>query len=68
MGEGGHIIFEVVSFIDEKTVRAIALTFNIGISRGDSIWDTGQSLMIPVGKEILGKMFDVFGNQLEKAR
>ena len=66
MGEGERVIFEVVSFVDEKTVRAIALTFNIGIARGDRIIDTGQPLMVPVGKNILGKMFDVFGNQLDE--
>lgn len=64
-GENDEVIFEVNSYMDEQTVRAIALTFTAGIARDDVIVDTGTSLKVPVGKEILGKMFDVFGNQLD---
>ncbi|WP_207636205.1 F0F1 ATP synthase subunit beta [Proteocatella sphenisci] len=65
MEKQNDIIFEVIAYVDENTVQAIALTFTIGISRGDKIIDTGHTLMVPVGKEILGKMFDVFGRQLD---
>lgn len=67
MGENNQIIFEVNSYVNEKTVRAIALTSTIGISRGEKIIDTGNTLMIPVGKNTLGKMFDVFGKQLDES-
>lgn len=59
------IIFEVNSHMNEKTLRAIALTFTAGISRGDPIYDTGGPITAPTGKETLGKIFDVFGNQLD---
>lgn len=64
-GENDELILEVNSYVDDKTVRAIALTFTGGLSRGDIITDTTSPIMVPVGKKILGKMFDVFGNTLD---
>lgn len=64
-GENQEIILEVNSYIDEKTVKAIALTFTAGLSRGDVVYDTGEPVMVPVGTQILGKMFDLFGNRLD---
>ncbi len=63
-GKDDHVILEVSSYVDDITVKAIALTSTGGLSRGDSVIDTGGPLMIPVGTPILGKMFDVFGNVL----
>jgi len=65
-GDNDKIIFEVNSYMDEQTVRAIALTFAAGIARGDAITDTGLPIQVPVGKDTLGKLFDVFGNQLDE--
>lgn len=63
-GKDKEMIFEVSAFIDEKTVMLIALTFTAGLARNDPVWDTGKPLQIPVGTGVLGKMFDVFGNNL----
>lgn len=64
-GENNEIIMEVNAFINDQTIKAIALTFTAGISRGDTIIDTGSPITVPVGKAVLGKMFDVFGNTLD---
>ncbi len=64
-GENNDIILEVNAYIDEKTIKAIALTFTAGLSRGDIVYDTGQPVMVPVGTQVLGKMFDLFGNRLD---
>lgn len=64
-GMKGEIVFEVNSHVDDHTVRAIALTFTAGLSRGDAVLDTGDPIMVPVGTDILGKIFDVFGNRLD---
>ena len=64
-GENDEIILEVASYVDDETIRAIALTFTGGLSRGDIVLDTGGPIMVPVGTKILGKMFDVFGNTLD---
>lgn len=63
-GENDEVILEVASYVDDQTVKAIALTATAGLSRGDVVTDTEGPLMVPVGKQILGKMFDVFGNVL----
>lgn len=63
-GEDDRIIMEVASYIDDSTVSSIALTSTGGLSRGDAVTDTGKPIKVPVGEEILGKMFDVFGNTL----
>lgn len=64
-GENKDIILEVASYINDTTISSIALTATAGISRGDLVVDTGGPIMVPVGKEILGRMFDVFGNTLD---
>lgn len=63
-GEEDEIILEVSSYVDDTTLRAIALTFTGGLARGDEVIDTGAPIKVPVGVETLGKMFDVFGNIL----
>ena len=63
-GEGDRVVLEVASYIDDATISSIALTSTGGLSRGDIVTDTGGPIQVPVGKDILGKMFDVFGNTL----
>lgn len=67
-GENGRYIMEVSSYVDDQTVRAIALTSTAGMARGIVVSDTGGHLQIPVGKETLGKMFDLFGNRLDEEK
>lgn len=64
-GRDNKVILEINSFMDEKTVKAVALTFTAGIARGDEVLDTGKPITAPVGTWVLGKMFDVFGNRLD---
>jgi F-type H+/Na+-transporting ATPase subunit beta len=59
------IIMEVSSHVNDTTIKAMALTFTGGIARGDTVIDTGQPVKVPVGKQVLGKMFDMFGNRLD---
>ena len=58
----GRIVLEVLAQRDAHQVRAIALTPTQGLARGMSVLDTGGPLKTPVGKTILSRMFDVFGN------
>lgn len=64
-GENQEIIMEVSAYVNDTTIKAIALTFTSGLSRGDKVIDTGEHIKVPVGKVVLGKMFDVFGNRLD---
>jgi F-type H+-transporting ATPase subunit beta len=66
-GRDGSIVVEVLELLDERHVRGIALTPTQGLARGAPVTDTGGPLKIPVGPGILGRMFDVFGNTLDRA-
>ncbi len=65
-GEAGNIIIEVITHLDAKTVRGIALTPTQGLSCGSAILDTGHPLRVPVGKETLGRVFNVFGKTIDR--
>lgn len=62
----GVIAIEVLSQLDAHRVRGIALTPTQGLARGMRVEDTGGPLQAPVGKEILSRMFDVFGNAIDR--
>ena len=65
-GEEGRIVIEVLAQRDARHVRGIALTPTQGLARGMTVEDTGGPLKAPVGKEILSRMFDVFGNTIDR--
>ena len=62
----GKIVIEVLAQLDAGRVRGIALTSTQGLSRGDRVKDTGQPLKAPVGRGVLSRMFDVFGNAIDR--
>ena len=64
-GEDDQIVIEVVSHIDSKTVRGIALTSTQGLALDSKIIDTGHPLKVPVGKGLLGRVFNVFGETID---
>ena len=65
-GTDNQIAIEVFSQLDTHRIRGIALTPTQGLARGMSVEDTGKPLQAPVGKEILSRMFDVFGNTIDQ--
>ena len=65
-GEKGTIVIEVVSHLDAHTVRGIALTPTRGLSRGSLVTDTRETLKVPVGRRVLGRVFDVFGETIDR--
>ena len=65
-GDEGEIVIEVLSQRDARQVRGIALTPTQGLARGMPVTDTGGPLMAPVGSGILSRMFDVFGNVIDR--
>ena len=62
----GEIAIEVLAQLDARHVRGIALNPTQGLSRGMAVEDTGGPLKAPVGKGILTRMFDVFGNAIDR--
>lgn len=65
-GKNKEISIEVLSQLDSHVVRGIALTPTQGLARGTLVEDSGGPLQVPVGKEILSRMFDVFGNTIDR--
>jgi len=65
-GTDGKIVIEVLAQQDAHHVRGIALTPTQGLARGMAVEDTGGPLKVPVGKAILSRMFDVFGQVIDR--
>jgi F-type H+/Na+-transporting ATPase subunit beta len=64
-GEDQRVLIEVLAQVDPHTVRGIGLTATQGLARGMNVTDSGGPLQAPVGKSILARMFDVFGNAID---
>lgn len=64
-GSERQVIIEVVAHQSEDTVRGIALTPTQGLFRGAPVIDTGQPLRVPVGRRLLGRMLNVFGDPID---
>ena len=65
-GTEAQIAIEVQMQLDDHHVRGIALNPTQGLARGMPVQDTGGPLKVPVGKGILSRMFDVFGNPIDR--
>jgi F-type H+-transporting ATPase subunit beta len=65
-GGDSEMAIEVLTQIDARHVRGIALTPTQGLARGMAVSDTGGPLLAPVGKAILSRMFDVFGHAIDR--
>jgi F-type H+/Na+-transporting ATPase subunit beta len=59
------VALEVVAHLDAATVRTIALQRTAGLARGDPAITTGGPLTVPVGDDVLGRAFDVFGRPVD---
>ena len=64
-GDGKDIVIEVNTHLSENLVRGIALTPTQGLARGSEITDTGNPLQVPVGKNLLGRVINVFGAPID---
>lgn len=62
------LIVEVAQHIGDERVRCIAMGGTDGLVRGMEAIDTGSAIRVPVGKEILGRMFNVLGREIDGLR
>jgi len=56
---------EVSQHVGNNTVRCIALQATDGLKRGLDAYDTGAPVCVPVGKEVLGRVFNVLGQPID---
>jgi F-type H+-transporting ATPase subunit beta len=65
-GSSESIVAEVQYLIGENKARAICMTSTDGVKRGDAVVDTGASIAVPVGKQTLGRIFNVLGEPVDE--
>ena len=63
--ENQKYVFQVMLHVGDNTVRTIAMGTTEGLMRGLDVIDTGQPIMVPVGTEILSRMFNVLGESID---
>ncbi|MCP4394024.1 MAG: F0F1 ATP synthase subunit beta [Alphaproteobacteria bacterium] len=63
---GGKLVLEVTQHLGENTVRTIAMSATEGLSRGQEVLDSGNSIQVPVGPGNLGRILDVVGNPVDE--
>ncbi len=60
-----ELVLEVVEHIGDDKVRCIALGSTSGIKRGLEVINTDKTIEVPVGQEVLGRMFNVLGQTID---
>jgi F-type H+-transporting ATPase subunit beta len=63
--DGNKLILETNQHIGANRVRTVAMGSTDGISRGMVVSDTGAPISVPVGKEVLGRMFNLLGETID---
>lgn len=60
-----NIVLEVQQQLGDGVVRTLAMSSTEGIKRGSKVINTNAPITVPVGKEILGRMFNVIGKEID---
>jgi F-type H+-transporting ATPase subunit beta len=63
---GERIVVEVAQHIGDDTVRCVAMGSTDGLIRGMDAVDTGKPIAVPVGRETLGRLFNVLGEPIDE--
>jgi len=64
---GNRLVLEVAQHLGENTVRTIAMDATEGLVRGQSVIDTGEPILMPVGDETLGRIMNIIGEPVDEA-
>ena len=64
-GEEKTIVLEVAAQIGDNVVRTIAMDLTDGLVRGLKVIDTGAPIKVPVGEQVLGRIFEVTGKTID---
>ncbi|WP_314066325.1 F0F1 ATP synthase subunit beta [uncultured Vagococcus sp.] len=59
------VVLEVALELGDGVIRSIAMESTDGLQRGMEVLDTGASISVPVGKETLGRVFNVLGETID---
>lgn len=64
-GRNHKLVLEVAAHIGDNRVRAIAMDMTEGLIRGEKVVARGNPITVPVGEEVLGRIFNVIGEVVD---
>ena len=62
---GQKLVLEVAQHLGDSSVRTIAMDSTDGLMRGIEVKDTGKPISVPVGDQVLGRMFNLLWNVID---
>jgi len=65
--EEKNLTLEVAQHLGDNTCRTIAMSATEGLVRGTEVINTGNTISVPVGKEVLGRILNVTGEPVDEA-
>ena len=65
-GEEKKLVLEVAAHLGDNRVRTIAMDMTEGLVRGLEVEATGDPIKVPVGEEVLGRIFNVIGETIDE--
>jgi F-type H+-transporting ATPase subunit beta len=63
--DGSELVLECQQHIGEDVVRAIAMDATDGIARGTKVVNTGNPIVMPIGDQVKGRLFNVTGDPID---
>jgi len=63
--QADNLVLEVAQHLGEHTVRSIAMDSSEGLVRGMEVTDTGDTIRVPVGEAVLGRILNVVGQPVD---
>jgi len=66
-GKEQRLVLEVAAQLGDNRVRTIAMDMSEGLIRGQEVKATGDAIKVPVGEEVLGRIFNVIGEAVDEA-
>ncbi len=64
-GQSKRLVLEVAAHIGDNRVRTIAMDMTEGLTRGIAVTARGKSIEVPVGEQVLGRIFNVIGDVID---
>jgi F-type H+-transporting ATPase subunit beta len=64
--DDSELVLEAQQHLGENIVRCVAMDSTDGLVRGMEVTDTGESISVPVGPEVLGRLVNVIGNPIDE--
>ncbi len=65
-GKDRKLVLEVAAHIGDGRVRTIAMDLTDGLTRTSKVIATGSPIKVPVGEEVLGRIFNVIGDAIDE--